>query len=91
MDPIMEPPMDDAPEGFVIRGHRSDPEGTIIEIVVPKGTEAEYPIGSTVTLACEEGMPMAEAVETYPDNLQGRRAKEEDSLIARTKGYREEA
>lgn len=55
MDAMMDMPIDDAaPAGFTVRAHRADPEGTILEIVVPKGAEAEYPIGSSVTMACQD-------------------------------------
>lgn len=56
MDAMMDMPMDDdsPAEGFTVRAHRADPEGTVLEIVVPKGSEAEYPIGSSVTMACQD-------------------------------------
>ena len=63
MDDLIGAPMPDAaPTGFTVRAHRADPEGTILEIVVPKGAEAEYPIGSSVTMACQDS-PEVEITE----------------------------
>lgn len=59
-------------------------------ICMSKEEAAHYPVGSTAAIHCVPGKD-TEAEEDYPDNLQGRRAKEEDGIIARTKGYREEA
>lgn len=64
MDDMMDAPLDDAaPAGFTVRAHRADPEGTILEIVVPKGAEADYPIGSSVTVAAQDS-PETEITET---------------------------
>lgn len=78
---------DDAPMPFGGESHAS--------ICMSKEAAKNYPVGSTVSLHCVPGADKDadedDEDEEYPDNLQGRRSKDEDAMTARIKGYREEA
>lgn len=77
------------------KGKKNEPmpyPSTRASICMSKKEAALYPVGSFAAIHCVPGKDKDAAKDDdYPDNLQGRRAKEEDEITARTKGYREEA
>lgn len=59
-------------------------------VCMSRAEAKHYPVGSTAAIHCVPGKDDDVAKDEYPDNLQGNRAKEEDDITAKTKGYRDE-